>query len=48
MFVSPSVENMLLGMEREVWEIADTSHVIVHSLRHWEFLGISKATRSCL
>lgn len=43
MFVSLAVENMLLGMEKEVWEIADTSHDIVATRGQWELLGINKA-----
>lgn len=39
-----SVENMLLGMEKEVWEIADTSRDIVQTHGEWELLGINKAT----
>lgn len=43
MFVSLAVENMLLGMEKEVWEIADTSRDIVSTHGQWELLGINKA-----
>ncbi|KAF0884695.1 5HT3C protein, partial [Crocuta crocuta] len=39
-----TVENMLLGMEKEVWEIADTSRDIVRTQGEWELLGINKAT----
>ncbi|XP_035978385.1 5-hydroxytryptamine receptor 3E-like isoform X2 [Halichoerus grypus] len=39
-----TVENMLLGMEKEVWEIADTSQDIVQTHGEWELLGINKAT----
>ncbi|KAM8902202.1 5-hydroxytryptamine receptor 3E-like isoform 1-T1 [Lycaon pictus] len=39
-----TVENMLLGMEKEVWEIADTSRDIVQTHGEWELLGINKAT----
>ncbi|XP_007083698.1 5-hydroxytryptamine receptor 3C-like [Panthera tigris] len=39
-----TVENMLLGMEKEVWEIADTSRDIVCTQGEWELLGINKAT----
>ncbi|KAK1344090.1 hypothetical protein QTO34_014649 [Cnephaeus nilssonii] len=38
-----TVENMLLGMEKEVWEIADTSRDIVSTHGQWELLGINKA-----
>ena len=44
MFVSPAVENMLLGMEKEVWEIVDTSRDIVRTQGEWELLGINRAT----
>uniref|UniRef100_A0A8C0JPS4 5-hydroxytryptamine receptor 3E-like n=1 Tax=Canis lupus dingo TaxID=286419 RepID=A0A8C0JPS4_CANLU len=43
-WISLSVENMLLGMEKEVWEIADTSRDIVQTHGEWELLGINKAT----
>ncbi|XP_077610604.1 5-hydroxytryptamine receptor 3E-like isoform X1 [Crocuta crocuta] len=39
-----TVENMLLGTEKEVWEIADTSRDIVQTHGDWELLGINKAT----
>uniref|UniRef100_A0A8C9D5N6 5-hydroxytryptamine receptor 3C n=1 Tax=Panthera leo TaxID=9689 RepID=A0A8C9D5N6_PANLE len=39
-----TVENMLLGMEKEVWETADTSRDIVRTQGEWELLGINKAT----
>ncbi|CAK7298386.1 5-hydroxytryptamine receptor 3C [Vulpes lagopus] len=39
-----TVENMLLGMAKEVWEIADTSRDIVRTQGEWELLGITKAT----
>ena len=35
---------MLLGMKKEVWEIADTSSDIVHTQGQWELLSINKAT----
>ena len=35
---------MLLGMEKEVWEIADTSQDMVQTHGEWELLGINKAT----
>ncbi|XP_036208573.1 5-hydroxytryptamine receptor 3C-like isoform X1 [Myotis myotis] len=38
-----TVENMLLGMEKEVWEIAATSRDIVSTQGQWELLGINKA-----
>ncbi|XP_059541964.1 5-hydroxytryptamine receptor 3C-like isoform X2 [Myotis daubentonii] len=38
-----TVENMLLGMEKEVWEIAATSRDIVSTQGQWELLDINKA-----
>ncbi|XP_012496235.1 PREDICTED: 5-hydroxytryptamine receptor 3E-like isoform X2 [Propithecus coquereli] len=43
-----TVDNMLLGMEKEVWEIEDTSRDIVQTHGEWEFLGINKATPKML
>ncbi|XP_045412771.1 5-hydroxytryptamine receptor 3E-like isoform X1 [Lemur catta] len=39
-----TVDNMLLGMEKEVWEIADTSRDIVQTHGEWELLSINKAS----
>ena len=39
---------MLLGMDKEVWEITDTSRDILQTHGEWEFLGIDKATRNLL
>ncbi|XP_004424722.1 PREDICTED: 5-hydroxytryptamine receptor 3C [Ceratotherium simum simum] len=39
-----TAENMLLGLDREVWEMVDTSHDIARTQGEWELLGISKAT----
>uniref|UniRef100_A0A8C9DXZ3 5-hydroxytryptamine receptor 3C n=1 Tax=Phocoena sinus TaxID=42100 RepID=A0A8C9DXZ3_PHOSS len=39
-----TVENMLLGMDKEVWDITDTSRDIGHTQGEWELLGINKAT----
>uniref|UniRef100_A0A2K5SFN3 5-hydroxytryptamine receptor 3E n=1 Tax=Cebus imitator TaxID=2715852 RepID=A0A2K5SFN3_CEBIM len=39
-----TVDNMLLGMEKEVWEITDTSRDILQAHGEWELLGINKAT----
>ncbi|XP_037380432.1 5-hydroxytryptamine receptor 3C [Talpa occidentalis] len=39
-----TVESMLLGMDREVWEIAETSRDIIQTQGEWELLSISKAT----
>ncbi|XP_036302919.1 5-hydroxytryptamine receptor 3C-like [Pipistrellus kuhlii] len=38
-----TVENLLLGMEKEVWEIVDTSRDFVSTHGQWELLGINKA-----
>uniref|UniRef100_A0A2K6SML1 5-hydroxytryptamine receptor 3E n=1 Tax=Saimiri boliviensis boliviensis TaxID=39432 RepID=A0A2K6SML1_SAIBB len=38
------LDNMLLGMEKEVWEITDTSRNILQAHGEWELLGINKAT----
>lgn len=43
-WISLSVENMLLGTEKEVWDIADTSRDIVQTHGDWELLGINKTT----
>ncbi|KAM5275962.1 5-hydroxytryptamine receptor 3C-like [Hipposideros larvatus] len=40
-----TVESIVLGMEKDVWEIADTSRDIVRMQGEWELLGINKATR---
>ncbi|XP_064222933.1 5-hydroxytryptamine receptor 3E isoform X2 [Aotus nancymaae] len=39
-----TVDSMLLGMEKEVWEITDTSRDILQAHGEWELLGINKAT----
>ncbi|XP_033712240.1 LOW QUALITY PROTEIN: 5-hydroxytryptamine receptor 3C [Tursiops truncatus] len=39
-----TVENTLLGMDKEVWDITDTSRDIGHTQGEWELLGINKAT----
>ncbi|EPY82367.1 5-hydroxytryptamine receptor 3 subunit C-like protein [Camelus ferus] len=39
-----TVENMLLGMDKEVWEITDTSRDTGHTQGEWELLCIYKAT----
>uniref|UniRef100_H2PC55 5-hydroxytryptamine receptor 3E n=1 Tax=Pongo abelii TaxID=9601 RepID=H2PC55_PONAB len=36
--------SMLLGMEKEVWEITDASQNILQTHGEWELLGINKAT----
>ncbi|XP_012668859.1 5-hydroxytryptamine receptor 3E [Otolemur garnettii] len=39
-----TVDSMLLGMEKEVWEITDTSRHIVQTHGEWELLSINKAS----
>lgn len=39
---------MLLGMEKEVWEITDTSRDIIQTQGEWELLSINKATPKML
>ncbi|XP_068945238.1 5-hydroxytryptamine receptor 3C-like [Petaurus breviceps papuanus] len=39
-----TVDNLLLGMEKEVWEIADNSRDVIRTQGEWELLGINKAT----
>ncbi|XP_016073521.1 PREDICTED: 5-hydroxytryptamine receptor 3C-like [Miniopterus natalensis] len=39
-----TVDSMLLGMDKEVWEITDTSRDIIQTQGEWELLGINKAT----
>ncbi|XP_075411984.1 5-hydroxytryptamine receptor 3C-like [Tenrec ecaudatus] len=39
-----TVESLLLGMEKEVWEITDTSRDIIQTQGEWELLGINKAS----
>ncbi|KAL2804768.1 5-hydroxytryptamine receptor 3C precursor [Daubentonia madagascariensis] len=39
-----TVDSMLLGMDKEVWEITDTSRDIIRTQGEWELLGINKAT----
>lgn len=34
----------MLGMDKEVWDITDTSRDIGHTQGEWELLGINKAT----
>lgn len=35
-----AVENMVLGMEKEVWEILNTSQNLIQSKGEWVLLGI--------
>ncbi|XP_043859563.1 5-hydroxytryptamine receptor 3C-like [Dromiciops gliroides] len=39
-----TVDDMLLGMEKELWEIVDTSRNLIMTQGEWELLGINKAT----
>ncbi|XP_027731170.1 5-hydroxytryptamine receptor 3C-like isoform X2 [Vombatus ursinus] len=39
-----TVNDMLLGMEKEVWEIADTSRHLIQTQGEWQLLSINKAT----
>ncbi|XP_004464688.2 5-hydroxytryptamine receptor 3C [Dasypus novemcinctus] len=43
-----TVDNMLLGMDKEVWEITDTSRNVIQTHGEWELLGINKATPKML
>ncbi|XP_019523605.1 PREDICTED: 5-hydroxytryptamine receptor 3C [Hipposideros armiger] len=43
-----TVDSMLLGMEKEVWEITDTSRDIIQTQGEWELLSINKATPKML
>ncbi|XP_044531582.1 5-hydroxytryptamine receptor 3C-like [Gracilinanus agilis] len=37
-------DDMLLGMEKELWEIVDTSRNLIKTQGEWELLAINKAT----
>ncbi|XP_043859564.1 5-hydroxytryptamine receptor 3C-like [Dromiciops gliroides] len=39
-----TVDSLLLGMEKEVWEITDNSRDVIRTQGEWELLGINKAT----
>ncbi|XP_039706493.1 5-hydroxytryptamine receptor 3C-like [Pteropus medius] len=39
-----TVDSMVLGMNKEVWEITETSRHIIQTQGEWELLGINKAT----
>ncbi|XP_036624675.1 5-hydroxytryptamine receptor 3C [Trichosurus vulpecula] len=39
-----TVNHMLLGMDKEVWEITDTSRHLIQTQGEWQLLGINKAT----
>ncbi|XP_036099411.1 5-hydroxytryptamine receptor 3C [Molossus molossus] len=43
-----TVDSMLLGMDKEVWEITDTSRNIIQTQGEWELVGINKATQKML
>ncbi|XP_054433153.1 5-hydroxytryptamine receptor 3C-like [Pteronotus mesoamericanus] len=43
-----TVDSMLLGMDKEVWEITDTSRDVIQTQGEWEFLGINKAAQKLL
>ncbi|XP_035978384.1 5-hydroxytryptamine receptor 3C-like [Halichoerus grypus] len=43
-----TVDSMLLGMDKEVWEITDTSRNLIQTQGEWELLGINKATPKML
>ncbi|XP_007934109.1 5-hydroxytryptamine receptor 3C-like [Orycteropus afer afer] len=43
-----TVDSMVLGMDKEVWEITDTSRNIIQTQGEWELLGINKATPKML
>uniref|UniRef100_A0A8C0JN75 5-hydroxytryptamine receptor 3C n=1 Tax=Canis lupus dingo TaxID=286419 RepID=A0A8C0JN75_CANLU len=43
-----TVDSMLLGMDKEVWEITDTSRNLIQTQGEWELLGITKATPKML
>ena len=43
-----AVDSMLLGMDKEVWEITDTSRNLIQTQGEWELLGINKATAKML
>ncbi|XP_045412754.1 5-hydroxytryptamine receptor 3C-like isoform X3 [Lemur catta] len=43
-----TVDSMLLGMDKEVWEITDTSRDVILTQGEWELLGINKASPKML
>uniref|UniRef100_A0A8C5YGR3 5-hydroxytryptamine receptor 3C n=1 Tax=Microcebus murinus TaxID=30608 RepID=A0A8C5YGR3_MICMU len=43
-----TVDSMLLGMDKEVWEITDTSRNVIRTQGEWELLGINKASPKML
>ncbi|XP_044240732.2 5-hydroxytryptamine receptor 3C-like [Ursus arctos] len=43
-----TVDSMLLGMDKEVWEITDTSRNLIQTQGEWELLSINKATPKML
>ncbi|XP_055977900.1 5-hydroxytryptamine receptor 3C-like [Sorex fumeus] len=40
-----TVDSLLLGMNKKVWEISDTSRNVIQTQGEWELLGISMATQ---
>ncbi|XP_051852440.1 5-hydroxytryptamine receptor 3C-like [Antechinus flavipes] len=40
-----TVNDMLLGLDKEVWEMANTSQHFVQNQGEWQLLGINKASR---
>ncbi|XP_006773682.1 PREDICTED: 5-hydroxytryptamine receptor 3C [Myotis davidii] len=43
-----TVDSMLLGTDKEVWEITATSRDVIQTQGEWELLGINKATLKML
>uniref|UniRef100_A0A2K6GRR0 Uncharacterized protein n=1 Tax=Propithecus coquereli TaxID=379532 RepID=A0A2K6GRR0_PROCO len=43
-----TVDSMLLGMDKEVWEITDMSRDVIHTQGEWELLGINKTSPKML
>lgn len=39
-----AVDSMTLGMDKEVWEITDTSRDVIQTQGEWELLGINMAS----
>lgn len=39
-----AVENMVLGVEKQVWEISNTSQNLIQSRGEWVLLGIHQRT----
>lgn len=45
---SLAVDTMLLGTDKEVWEITATSRDVIQTQGEWELLGINKAALKML